>query len=129
MRHSKTIPVGDKPVVVLEVSVAQLGDLVAVLGLIPTSMTAMGLLALAQTVFGSDDGPARRLLHGATDQGVSIDDFGGLALLDIADAWVEVNQPFFDRLTALPAKLLASPDPAAPAGGADLPPEAVEQAA
>ncbi len=129
MRHSKTIPVGDKSVVVLEVSVAQFGDVLAVLGLIPTNKMAVDVVALAQTVFGSDDGPARRLLHGATDLGKGIDACGGLALLDIADAWVEVNQPFFDRLTALPAKLLAPANPAAPAGGTDLPPEAVEQAA
>lgn len=121
MRRSKTITVGDKPVVVLEVSVAQLGDLVAVLGLIPANKQAVDVVALAQTVFGSDDGPGRRLLHGATDMGVAIDEFGGLALLDIADAWVEVNQPFFDRLTALPAKLLA------PTEEPTLPPEVREQ--
>jgi hypothetical protein len=122
LRNEKMIHIGGKgdggqDVTVLEVSVEQLGDAMTLLSQV-SGGSGENLPALAGKVLAAKDGPALRLLHGMSSLGPDIDAVGGCALMDIGAAWVEVNQPFFDRIRTMGEKLLkkpASPDPSAKA--------------
>ena len=123
LRNEKTITIAGEPVTVYEVSVDQLADALAVLALLPSGKTTPGtetadLLAMGRAVFSRDNDPAVRLLDGATSLADGIGGVGGVAMMDLAEAWMEVNQPFFDRINRLgqaaPAEnptLAETPDP------------------
>ena len=109
MRTKKSIRLGGdegQDTTVLEMSVAQIPDALEVITACQASPESrQDLVAMASQVLKAEDGAARRLLHGMTDLGAKIDDVGGLALVDIVEAWVEVNQAFFDRLGTAVLKL------------------------
>jgi len=115
LRAQKTIRIGGEDgqdVTVLEVNVEQLGDAMTLLSQV-SGGGGQDLPALAGAVLAAKDGPALRLLHGLSSLGQDIDAVGGCSLVDIGEAWVEVNQPFFDRLREIGQKLAkkAQPDP------------------
>lgn len=115
MRAAKTIRIGGdgeagQDITIYELSLLQMPDALAVLAaVLGDPSNPQGVEAMASAALNGAGEHSRRLLHGATSLGAEIDGLGGVALLDIIEAWVEVNTAFFDRLRAMTGKLAASP--------------------
>ncbi len=105
LRAEKTIRVGGEggeEVTVLELTVDQMTEAFDVLEALVPDKDRKGAskssMAMARVLLVERREAVLRLLCGASSLGEGIRAVGGLALLELLDAWMEVNAPFFARL-------------------------------
>jgi len=111
LRAEKTIRIGGEgeegqDITVYELTIAQMSDALTLLSTVSGSGKGVtDLAAIAAAELGRPEGTAKRLLCQASSLGDEINAIGGVALLDIIDAWVEVNTSFFGRIGEMANKL------------------------
>lgn len=93
LRKEKEITINGERVTVFELDVTQLEDAMALMDVLVRHSSAP-LLEMIRSVFTEAREAALRLLSGATDQGAACR-FGGVALVRVVEAWLEVNADFF----------------------------------
>jgi hypothetical protein len=99
LRKEKDITINGERVMVFELDVTQLPDAMAVMDVLGRH-SAEPLLGMIRSVFTEAREAAMRLLSGATDQGAAACGFGGVALVRVVEAWLEVNTDFFGLMFA-----------------------------
>jgi hypothetical protein len=116
MRAEKTIRIGGdgeagRDVVVYELTVSQMGDALSLLSMFVGGGQGLdSLTAIAAAELGRSDGASKRLLHQISSLKEEIDELGGVALMDVIEAWTEVNTAFFVRIGEMNAKRLKPQD-------------------
>ncbi|NDY56652.1 hypothetical protein G3N56_07835 [Desulfovibrio sulfodismutans] len=99
LRKEKDIKINGERVMVFELDVTQLPDAMVLMDVL-VKHSAEPLLEVIRSVFTEARDTAMRLLSGATDQGAAACGFGGVALVRVVEAWLEVNTDFFDLMFA-----------------------------
>lgn len=104
LRKEEIIHIGDVAVTVRELCVSQLPAAASILGALLSIEGGSDVAGFLET----NAEATINLLVGSTSLGEEIRDVGGLALCEIVEAFVRVNQAFFGRARNLPGVLAAA---------------------